>query len=180
MSDHPEEHALEAPTEEMAAQLYQDLRRLAASFFRSERPEHTLQPTALVHEAYLKLADQDANLWRNRSHFLAVAGTAMRRVLLDAAEARGRQKRGGDLQRVTLTGTDAETDVLDVDVVDLDEALTKLAEVKERYVRIVELRYFAGLPLDEVAVLLGVSRTIVVREWARARAWLAKYLADAG
>lgn len=167
-------------TEELAPVVYDDLRRLADAFFRRERAGITLQPTALVHEAYLKLVAQDQQSWENRAHFLAVAATAMRRVLVNAAKSRGREKRGRGWERVTLAGVESDGPVGDVGLVELEEALQRLTKVKERYVRIVELRYFAGLTLDEVGEVLGVSRTIIVREWAKAKAWLTTWLEDRG
>ncbi len=169
----------EVSTEDLVPILYEDLRRLADGIFRGERPSGTLQPTALVHEAYLALADQDHQTWENRAHFLAIAATAMRRIVINAAKARGRAKRGGGWQRITLTGKPGESPA-DIDLLDLETTLEKLGAIKERYVRIVELRYFAGLGLEEVASVLGVSRTIIVREWKKARAWLATELQDLG
>lgn len=161
---------------ELASLVYDDLRAMAGGFFRREAPGATLQPTALVHEAYLRLVGQMEGGWQNRAQFLAVAATAMRRVLANAARDRSRQKRGGDVDRVTLTGNEPSGPGLELDLLDLDDALEALARVKERYARIVELRYFAGLSIGEVADVLGVSRTIVDREWARARAYLAEHL----
>jgi RNA polymerase sigma factor (TIGR02999 family) len=159
---------------ELAGLVYDDLHRMASTLFRRESRALTLQPTALVHEAFLRLADQQVeDGWRNRAHFLAIAARSMRRVLADAARERKRLKRGDGADRVTLTGNDPEGPPLDLDLVDLDEALDGLAQVKQRYARVVELRYFAGLTIPEVAEVLGVSPTIVDREWAKARAWLA-------
>ncbi len=160
-------------TEELVPIVYENLRRLAASFFQGEEYANTLQPTALVHEAYIKLVDQKVGGWENRAQFLSVAGTVMRRVLVDAARARRSVKRGGEMHRVTLhddisTDTDREVDILDLDV-----ALEKLSKVKERFVRIAELHYFSGLTLIEVAKVLDVSRATITHEWAQARAWLA-------
>ncbi|MEM7199233.1 MAG: ECF-type sigma factor [Planctomycetota bacterium] len=165
-------------TTDLAPVVYEDLRRLADSLFRREPEGVTLQPTALVHEAYLVLADQRNQSWESRANFLAVAATAMRRVLTNAAKARGRDKRGGGLARVTLVEDAVRDSGGEVDLLDLDAALAKLAKVRERYVRILELRFFAGLSLDEVARELGVSRTIVVRDWAKAKAWLMTELED--
>ena len=166
--------------EELAPIVYDDLRRLAHSFFRREQPGITIQPTALVHEAYLRLANQDADAWESRGHFLAVAATAMRRILATAARDRGRLKRGGGVARVTLTGSEPvqASTADDVDLLDLEQALVSLAAIKERYARIAELRYFAGLSIDETAQVLGVSRTIINREWSKAKAYLALALED--
>ena len=158
-------------TEELTPIVYDDLRRLADAYFQREAPGPTLQPTALVNEACVQLLGQRNQDWENRGHFLAVAATCMRRILMNAARDRGRQKRGGEWDRVTLAA--AGNDVHGtVSVLDLDAALERLGERNERYVRIVELRYFAGLGLDETAQVLGVGRTTIVREWAKARAWL--------
>lgn len=164
-------------TEELTPLVYEDLRRLADSFFRTENPGITLQPTALVSEAWLRLAGQRSQDWQGRAHFLSMAATVMRRVLVEHARERGRAKRGGDWQRVTLSGADGDTS-FDVGLIDLEDALQKLAAVNERYVRIIELRYFAGLTLPETAEVLGVTRTVIVREWAKARAWLATHLEE--
>jgi RNA polymerase sigma factor (TIGR02999 family) len=171
----------EVTSQELANLVYDDLHAMAKALFRRESRALTLQPTALVHEAWLRLADQRVEGgWQNRAHFLGIAARSMRRVLANAARDRGRLKRGGGADRVTLTGNDPETSPRDLDLVDLDAALEALAKVKERYARIVELRYFAGLTIAEVAEVLGVSTTIVEREWAKARAWLALKLESAG
>lgn len=158
-------------TDELVALVYDDLRRQADAYFRREAPGATLQPTALVHEACAQLLGQRNQDWRDRGHFLAVAATCMRRILMNAARDRGRLKRGGGWERVTLSDTPGD-EQNSLALLDLDAALQRLEGVKERYARIVELRYFAGLSLAETADVLGVSTTIVGREWARARAWL--------
>ncbi|MEM7305014.1 MAG: ECF-type sigma factor [Planctomycetota bacterium] len=160
-------------SEQLAPIVYEDLRRLARQLFHKERPGATIQPTALVHEAYLRLADQKADGWENRAQFMAVAALAMRRVLANAARDRGRLKRGGGFERVTLSDVEPEQPENEIDVLELEEALEALGKVKERYARIAELRYFAGLTVPEVARVLGVGKTIVDREWAMARAYLA-------
>ena len=166
-------------SQELAAIVYEDLHRMAKALFRRESPDHTLQPTALVHEAYLRLADQKvADGWDNRAQFLAVAATAMRRVLANAARSRQSLKRGGGAERVTLTGNDSVDSPQQIDLIDLEAALEHLAGIKERYVQIVELRYFAGLSIPEIAQVLGVSPTIIDRDWAKARAYLAVRLQD--
>lgn len=164
-------------TDELTPLVYDDLRRLASSYFRREPAGITLQPTALVHEACLQLLGQRNQSWENRAHFMALAATAMRRVLVDAARDRGRLKRGGGRARVTLSEAGGEGPVT-VSLIDLDGALERLAGVSERYVRIIELRYFAGLGLEETAQVLGVGRSTIVREWAQARAWLEEALLD--
>jgi len=163
-----------------AAQLfpivYEELRRLAHSYFRRQDPQQTLQPTALVHEAFLRLAAQTSVSWQGRAHFLAVAAQAMRQILIDHARARGRQKRGGQMCRVTTDP--AVTPVSDAapELLDLDEALQRLAVLDERQAKIVELRFFGGLTVDEVAHVLDWSKSTVESEWRMARAWLHREL----
>jgi len=156
--------------------LYGELRALAGSFFNNERPDHTLQPTALVHEVYLRLIKQSEGGWANRTHFIAMAATAMRRILTDHARGRRAAKRGGDWHRVTLDKASAPFRDRDVDVIDLDEALTKLAELDKRKCRVVELRFFGGLTNEQVAKVLGVSRKTIVDDWTVARLWLRREL----
>lgn len=167
----------EVSTQQLFELLYDDLRRLADSYFRRER-QLTIQPTVLVHEVWIKLAAQDKQDWESRGHFMAVAATAMRRLLTNAARDRRTRKRGGDWQQVTLDESARTGDQNIVDLLDLEDALVELAEVNERYVRILELRSFAGLSLDEVAEVIGVGRTLVVREWGKAKAWLAAKLEE--
>jgi RNA polymerase sigma factor (TIGR02999 family) len=158
--------------------LYAELRKLAEGAMRRERADHTLQPTALVHETYVRLAD-DAGRFENRAHFFGVAASAMRRVLVDHARARGALKRGGGEAFVavddldTLPGTPAGT----VDLVSLDDALSKLSALDARQARVVELRFFGGLSVEETAALLDLSPRTVKREWQMARAWLRRELA---
>lgn len=161
--------------DELVPLLYDDLRRLAAAVMRGERPDHTLQPTALAHEAYLRLAAQKGCRWHSRHQVLAVAARVMRRALVDHARARLAAKRGGAAVRVTLTEAEARSGP-DVDLLALDLALERLAESDPRAVTIVELRYFAGFSVDEVAEALGLSRATVKRDWALARAWLTREL----
>ena len=157
--------------------VYEDLHRRAAAYVRRERGDDTMQPTALVHEAFLKLIDKREIEWQDRNHFLAVAAQAMRRILVDRARARGRGKRGGNNQDLTF---DEATIVVpsrpDVDLESLDEALKQLASFDERQARIVELKYFGGMTLDETADYLGISRATVRRDWQIARAWLRQRL----
>ena len=152
--------------------VYRELRRLADSCLARERAGHTLQPTALVNEAFLKLAGQPDRGWKNRGQFLAIAATAMRRILVDHARERNSLRRGGDRKREPLDSeiTAAQSD--DVDVIALDDAMTKLAEIDPRKVRIVELRYFVGLTLEETSTAVELSLASVKREWNTARAWL--------
>ncbi|MCB9851675.1 MAG: sigma-70 family RNA polymerase sigma factor [Phycisphaerales bacterium] len=159
--------------------VYDDLRAQAASLFRSQSLEHTLQPTALVHEAYLKLVKSEGQSWESRRHFMAVAATAMRQVLSDHARDRRRLKRGGGAQKVAQHESHAVDFGSAVDIVDLDDALGELAQRDARQSRIVELRFLSGLNTEEIADLLGVSRRTVELDWRVARAWLRKRLAEA-
>jgi RNA polymerase sigma factor (TIGR02999 family) len=156
--------------------VYQELRRRAAAHLRGERRDHTFQPTALVHEAYLRLAGQQHAAWQNRSQFFAVASQMMRRILVDRARARRMAKRSGRWARVTLNEAVKSVPPVDVDVLDLDAALTRLCEFDERKSRIAELRFFGGLSLEETGEALGLSVATVERDWQAARAWLFKTL----
>ncbi|QDV24680.1 ECF-type sigma factor [Aureliella helgolandensis] len=174
--------ALEAGDRQAASQLlplvYDELRKLAARRMVHEKAALTLQPTALVHEAYLRLVGpQNAANWDGRGHFFAAAAEAMRRILIDNARRRGREKRGGDRVQVDLhdehafnVQTDAE------DLLSLDEALTKLAGEDAQLAKLVELKYFAGMTIDETAQVLGVSPRTIKRNWAYARAWLRRHM----
>ena len=159
--------------DELVPLVYAELRRLAQHYVDMERPDHTLQGTALVHEAYLRLVDQRQVTWQNRAHFIGVAAQIMRRVLVDYARSYQTTKRGGREIRVAL-----EDDVLlfspehSEDLVALDEALKRLAEFSHRQSRVVELRFFGGLSVDETAEVLGISPKTVKREWSVAKAWL--------
>jgi RNA polymerase sigma-70 factor (ECF subfamily) len=164
--------------EDLLPLVYGELRRLAARRLRRERPDHTLQPTALVHEAYIRLVDQRRVRWQNRAHFYGVAAQVMRRILVDRARKRGADKRGAGWQRVTLVGDKTPNASRDVDVLALDDALQRLAALDPQQERIVELRYFGGLTLDETAEVIGISTATVKREWAIARAWLRAELSD--
>ncbi len=159
--------------------LYQELRRLAAGFLRGERAGHTLQPTALAHEAYLRLAGRQI-AWQGRHHFMAVAARAMRSVLVDHARRRNAAKRGGGEAAVTLDTGMLAADARPVAFDDLDDALTDLARLSERQARVVELRYFGGLSVEEAAEVLGVAPATVKRDWATARAWLYRELTRTG
>lgn len=169
--------------ERLLPAIYAELHRQAERAMRRERGEHTLQATALVHEAYLRLVDQRRVEWRNRAHFFGIAAQMMRRVLVDHARGRLAAKRGGDLRQVTLgnasdavSGDDADGAA---DVLALHEALERLAVMDPAQARLVELRYFGGLNIDETAEALGISPATVKREWAIARAWLRRELATA-
>lgn len=153
--------------------VYEELRRQASRYLRRERANHTLQTTALIHEAYLKLIDQNQVEWQNRTHFFAIAAQAMRRILVDYARERNREKRGGAAENLPLEeAAFVVSEEKSVDLVALDEALTRLAEFDERQARVVELRYFSGLSIDETADILGVSNVTVRRDWNMAKAWL--------
>jgi RNA polymerase sigma factor (TIGR02999 family) len=156
--------------------VYAELRRRAAAYLRRERQGHTLQPTALVHEAYLRLVDQNRAEWRNRAQFLAVASQMMRRILVDRARARQMAKRSGRWARVTIDDALAAQAAPDVDVMDLDNALSRLAAFDLRKSQIAEMRFFGGLSLQETGHALGLSVSTVEREWQAARAWLFKEL----
>ncbi|MEJ7575569.1 MAG: sigma-70 family RNA polymerase sigma factor [Pyrinomonadaceae bacterium] len=157
--------------------VYDELHRQAASFLRKERPGHTLQTTALIHEAYLKLINRRDVDWQSRTHFFAVAAQAMRRILVDYARAKHREKRGGDNVKLSLEDATLVTSKeKGVDLIALDEALNKLGERDEQQARVVELRYFSGLSLEETAEALHVSRATVARDWEAARAWLHREL----
>jgi len=157
---------------QMLPLVYGELRALAERALRRERAGHTLQPTALVHEAYIKLVDQSRVQWQNRAHFYAVAAQIMRRILVDHARARQAAKRDGAGGRIALEDTHAAPREQPPDLMALDEALTRLGELDQRQGRVVELRFFAGLTNEETAEVLGVSPATVKREWTTAKAWL--------
>ena len=159
--------------------VYRELRRMADHYLRGENPGHSLQPTALVHEAYLRLIDQTKVEWQNRAHFFGVAAQMMRRILIDHAKAKHRGKRGGAATRVTLEEGAAFTQERAAELVALDDALNMLSEIDERKSRIVELRYFGGLTVEETAQVVGVSDKTVMRDWNLAKAWLYQQLTNA-
>jgi len=152
--------------------VYAELRAIAARYLRRERPDHTLQPTALVNEAYLRLIDQKHVDWQNRAHFVGVAAQMMRRILVDHAKSHHRVKRGGGALRVTLDEEIAVSEERATDLVELDEALTALEAFDERKSRVVEMKYFGGLSVEETAEVLNVSVITVARDWKLAKAWL--------
>lgn len=163
--------------EKVAQFVYDELRRRASAYMRNERPGHMLQTTGLVHEAFIKLIDKREIEWDDRNHFLAVASQAMRRILVDHARNRKRDKRGGDIETLALDEvTEVSPNRSSVDLVALDEALINLAKFDERQAKIVELKYFGGMTLDETAEVLGVSRVTVKRDWNIAKAWLKQQL----
>lgn len=158
--------------------VYAELREIAERHFRRERPGHTLQPTAVVHEAYFRLVDQTRVTWKNRGHFLAVASQAMRRILIDHARGRDAAKRGGPGQRVTLDlGVASPEPSSEVDLLALDEALVRLRSLDEVQAQIVELRFFGGLTIEEAAEVMQISPSSVKRDFRSAKAWLFRELA---
>jgi len=162
----------------LAPLVYNELRRLAGRYMRDERTGHTLQPTALVHEAYLRLAGQDRANWRNRAQFMGIAGQLMRRILVDHARKRHAAKRGGTL--VTLDegiGNQRSSGAQAEEILAVDEALARLDRLDPQQARVVELRYFGGLSTEETAEAMGMSQRTVEREWATAKAWLRAQLA---
>ena len=164
-------------------EVYEDLHRLAIPYFRHERPGHTLQPTALVHEAYLRLVDGKTVDWQGRTHFFAVGARVMRRLLVQHARDRGRLKRGGDRMRVTLGPESRQLlrpDADAVEVLDVHRALGRLADLDPRQARIVEMRFFAGMTVPEVAQHLGLSTRTVEGQWTHAKAWLRREIAEGG
>lgn len=163
--------------DELLPLVYDELHRKAAGYLRRERPNHTLQTTALIHEAYLKLVDQRDVEWKSRGHFFAIAAQAMRRILADHARNRHREKRGGRDEDLPLEAALlAVADEQNVDVAALDEALRRLALFDPQQERIVELRYFGGLSLEDTADALGISRATAARDWQVAKAWLHREL----
>lgn len=162
--------------DELFPLVYDQLRSLAAVYFRGRDAGHTLQPTALVHEAYVKLVGDAAGRPRDRAHFFALAARVMRQILVDHARSKQREKRGGGQRRLTLDGALLASAAPGLDLVELDDSLKRLSDVDESYARIVELRFFAGLSEDEASEALGVSRPTAARAWRFARAWLLREL----
>ncbi len=172
------QHGDKAALDDLMPLVYHELRRLAASYLKSERRNHTLQPTALIHEAYVRMVDQALPEWQNRAHFFGVAARLMRQILVDHARTRGATKRGGEHARISLddappvfTHDDAASLLM------LDEALTRLAEFDERKSRVVEMRAFGGMSVEDTARILGVSEPTVKRDMRLAQAWLRRELA---
>ena len=162
----------QAALDRLAPLVYDELRRMARTYLRGERPDHTLQATALVNEAYLRLVDQRRVTWQNRAHFFGIASQMMRRILVNHAVARAAAKRGAGAERLRLGEAAGLAAGPDAELIALDEALKELEKLDQRQSRIVELRYFGGLSLEETAEALGLSRATVKREWATARLWL--------
>jgi len=161
-----------AARESLVPLVYDELRRLARYYLASQRSDHTLQSTAIVHEAYLRLAGRDNVHWENRSHFFAVAAQLMRRILVDHARKRNAAKRGGAHLTLLVDETVEPSSQRELDLIALDDALKALAELDERQSRIVELRFFGGLSIDDTSRILDISPATVKREWSTARAWL--------
>jgi RNA polymerase sigma-70 factor (ECF subfamily) len=164
--------------DQLLPHVYDELRALAERLMREERPDHTLQATALVHEVYVKLVDQSRVQWQDQAHFFAVAAQALRRILVDHARTHDRKKRGAGRASVLLQDELAASYQQQVDIIALDEALAGLAAKHSDHARIVEMRFFAGLTIDEVAAVLGVTTRTVERKWRFARAWLRQALSE--
>ena len=167
----------QAALERLMPLVYSELRRLASNYLRRERAEHTLQPTALVNEAYLKLVDQRNARWQNRAHFFGIAAQLMRRILVDHARQRQAVKRGGvEQQRLSITSAQTLVKQPEIDLLALNEALEELAQMDSQQSRIVELKFFGGRSIEETAEVLGISHATVERDWKLARAWLRRQL----
>jgi len=164
--------------EDLLPLVYQELRRIAGSYMRRERSDHTLQATALVHEAYLQLVDQTRVDWKNRAHFFGVAAQLMRRILVEHARAHHAQKRGGNAAKLSLDEVINHFPGREITLVALDDSLKELERLDERQSKIVELRFFGGLTTEEIAEVLSISTATVEREWRSARAWLYSQLSD--
>ncbi len=164
--------------EKLLPLVYDELRKLASGYLKNERPDHTLQATALVHEAYLRLVDWEKVSWQNRAHFFAVSAQVMRHILVDHARKKKAEIHGGNLQKLALDEAISFSKSREVDLVDLDDALKDLEKLDERQSKIVELRFFAGLSIEETAHALGVSSMTVSRDWNFAKAWLYRRLSE--
>ena len=170
----------EGALDELLPLVYDALRRLAGSYLRRERPDHSLQATALVHEAYLRLVDQKIVGWKNRAQFIGVAAQMMRRILVDHARARHAAKRGGTGLKLSLSIADRFVPEKDLDLIALDDALNALAVFDAQQSRIVELRFFGGLTVEETAEAIGLSRATIERDWTLAKAWLLREIKNRG
>jgi RNA polymerase sigma-70 factor (ECF subfamily) len=166
--------------DELFPLVYEELRKLAANRLRGERDDHTLQPTALVHEAYLRLIEQHTQNWQNRAHFFGLAAEMMRRILINHANSRNAEKRFGSQTRIALDDIITLSEQRDVNLMQLDEALNELAAFDEKQAKIIELKFFGGLTNEEIAEVLGVSDSTVKREWRIAKAWLFERLKAEG
>jgi RNA polymerase sigma factor (TIGR02999 family) len=172
------QHGIVESAEKLLPLVYDDFRELAASYLRRERSGHTLQPTALVHEVYLKLVDQTRVDWRGRTHFFAVGAQIMRRILVDYARQREAVKRGGGRLRVSIEDQPLAVDQKDEDVLALEEALERLEKVSPRQAKMLELRFYGGLSFAEIAEAMNLSKRTVEREWTMVRAWLRRELSQ--
>lgn len=170
----------EGAIEQLFPLVYDELRKLAGAYLRRERADHTLQSTALVHEAFLRMVDQQAVEWQSRAHFFGIAARLIRQILVDHARARRAQKRGGDALTLPLDEALAVPERKSVDLVALDDALSALARLDERQAKVVELRFFAGLSIEETAEALRTSAATVKRDWVVAKAWLLRELDRSG
>jgi RNA polymerase sigma factor (TIGR02999 family) len=168
----------QAALQKLMPVVYDELRKLARSYLRKERTGHTLQATALVHEAFLRLIDQNSVQWQNRAHFFGVAAQMMRRILTNYAIARGAEKRGGKSQHISLEDVTGLSEHRDLDVVSLDQALNDLEALDPRQSRIVEMRFFSGLSIEETAEVMQLSPATIKREWSTARLWLRRKMAE--
>ena len=166
----------QAALDELTALVYSELRQLAHAYMMRERAGHSLQTTALVHEAYLRLIDAGSVEWKDRAHFFGISARLMRQILVEFGRSRGARKRGGDTRQVALDDSVVASIGRDADLVALDDALTALAAIDAREARVVELRFFGGLSVEESAEVLGVSRNTVLRDWNHAKAWLLQEL----
>jgi len=173
-------HGDQSARDQVMSLVYQELRRMAHRHMRKERPGHTLQTSALVHEAYVRLVDQTEVEWRNRAHFYGIAAQMMRRILVDHARSRQYAKRGGDARPVSLDEGAIVSEARTAEVIALDEALVSLAAVDQRKSQIVELRFFGGLSIEETAGVLAVSPGTVMRDWTLAKAWLRREMSATG
>lgn len=165
-----------AALDDLLPLVYSELRRIARHYLNQERSDHTLQSTALVHEAYVRLAKQQLPEWQNRAHFFAVAAQLMRQILVDHARGHRASKRGGDAYKIALNEAEERAQPVDVDIVALDDALKTLADLDVQQSRVVELKFFGGLSIEETAEVLGISASTVKRDWITARAWLHREL----
>jgi RNA polymerase sigma factor (TIGR02999 family) len=162
--------------EELTPLVYQELRRIAGSFLRRERSDHTLQATALLHEAYMRLAGQNATSWKDRTHFFGVAAHLMRMILVDHARSKAAEKRGGGLKPITLEETLSASSERPADLVALDDALMELEKFDSRKSKVIELRYFGGMTIEEASEVLGISTSTLVRDQRLAEAWIQRFM----
>jgi len=170
-------HGDEQALDQLTPLVYDELRKMARTYLRRERSDHTLQATALVHEAYLRLIDQHSVSWQNRAHFFGIASQMMRRILVNHALARAAEKRGGGAEKLSLDETVSFPNQREIDLIALDEALKELERLDPQQTRVVELRFFGGLSIEETAEALRISPATIKREWATARLWLRRQLA---